>query len=331
MRKPSLIALVAIVLATLAAQSTVVAQSPDPQRTTTRKLALGVSMLPDADLATIDSFTASVGGRTPAIWMLWSDWGNPTTAAFPDRAFLDGLRARHAVPMITWCPLDPAHPDSDAYTYAKIAAGAWDAYIRGWATAAKAWGGTILLRWAHEMDGTWFPWSIGRFGNENTPARFVAAWRHIWNVIRGAGAKNVKFLWSPMVCRGCASLKSVYPGDKYVDYAGFTSFNWSTPNAWRSMDQLYGQVLSAMKRVTRKPVIVTETGSSPSGGDKAAWIRAGYPAVYKRFPQIVGIVYFNVDAATLARQPDWRLTTPSNALAAYRSLLTQAKFQGRLR
>ena len=66
--------------------------------TTPRRLALGVSMPDNRDLATLDAFTASVGGHAPAIWSLWSDWGG-WDAAFPDLEFMNGIRQRGAVPM----------------------------------------------------------------------------------------------------------------------------------------------------------------------------------------------------------------------------------------
>jgi len=60
-----------------------------------RKIAMGVSMLPYDDLAVPDKFTTSVGGHTPAIWSIWSSWGDDT-AIFPDGTFLNTLKARPA-------------------------------------------------------------------------------------------------------------------------------------------------------------------------------------------------------------------------------------------
>jgi hypothetical protein len=87
--------------------------------------------------------------------------------------------------------------------------------------------------------------------------------------------------------------------------------------------------MRALAKVSKKPVIAAETGSSNLGGDKAAWIRDGYPAVYKRFPRIVAIVYFNLDMRYV-RQPNWLLTAPPAALTAYRDVVAQPRFQGKL-
>lgn len=298
----------------------------------TRKIALGVSMeaglsaSPGDDLAAVNAFTKSAG-RAPAIWSIWSDWGG-ANRAFPDTTLLNGLRDRGVTPMIMWQPTGPGFENGD-YRLAKIINGQHDAYITQYAQAAKAWGGTVLLRFAHEMNGYWFPWGIDQFNN--TPARFQKAWRHVWSIFDTVGATNVKFVWSPMKpCKGCASYSSVYPGDKYVKFASFSAFNWGEPQRWKSMLKVFTPAMNALAQVTRKKVIVGETGSARDGGDKAAWIRAGYPAVYKAFPKLKGIVYFNLDMR-FAEQPNWLLTDPAGALDAYRETVAKAKFQGLIR
>jgi hypothetical protein len=318
-----------------------------------RKVALGIAMRPDRDIATYDAFKAQ-SGRAPAIWTIRSDWGGPNKL-FPSAAFLNHIRSQGSVPMITWTPVVTGDLNNPRFTYRNILAdakknngkgGVITKYIKGFAKAARNWGGRVILRFAHEMDGYWFPWGIGRF--TNTTKNFKAAWRHIWGIFKGpkgVGATRVKFLWSPNnPCGGCVPYKNVYPGDRYVDYVGFSAFNWGPPS-WRSMPTALN---SGMVKITqlgkagiiskRKKVIIAETGSSPIAPDppgptppdplaKAKWIRDGYPAVYERWPRIKAIVYFNVDTSPEG-QEDWRLTTPPAAFNRYRALLTEPRFQG---
>ena len=79
----------------------------------------------------------------------------------------------------------------------------------------KANGGrSVVVRFAHEASGNWFPWSIGKAGN--TVANYKAAWRRIDRIFRQAGARNhTKFLWSNLM-----PSRLHYPGDRYVDYVG---------------------------------------------------------------------------------------------------------------
>jgi hypothetical protein len=286
-----------------------------------RQIAIGMSMLPDKDLNALDQLTASIGGRAPALWSVWSSWGIPNGAF--DAPFFDGLRQRNVVPLVIWQPDDPSNPSDPRFAYSRIAAGDWDTYLRDYATAAKAWGGTVIMRFAHEFDGTWFPWGMGRF--DNTPATFVAAWQHIVDIFRGpggVGADNVKFLWSPY-----GASAPHWPGDAYVDYVGFTRFNWGPPktSTWRPLKDLLTSAVNNMTAITSKPIIVAETGSSNwSAGNKAAWIRDGYAAAYDNFPSIKAIMYFNITVTGY----DWRLTNPPAALQAYADVAADPRFQG---
>jgi hypothetical protein len=331
----SVLLLVAVVLTVLTAV---------PASAGTRKIALGVTMRNSGSLATYDAFTASVG-RAPAIWMLWRNWLGPASTSFPNAAFLNHMSDRGTVPMITWQPADPTVWNQPRITYDKILAGKFDGYIRTFARAARDYGRPVILRFAHEMDGAWFPWGVHRF--TNTPAKFKRMWRYVWNRFQGVGATNVRFLWGPNTpCDRCLPLRTFYPGDRYVDYVGFSSFNWGYPSSryerrvrpwstWKSMVKALRPGVEAMMRLTTRPIIIAETGSSsnaPKGKSKAGWIRTGYPAVYNTFKRVKAIVYFNVDMRPPPdRHEDWRLGSPGGRPRdAYRALLTQTRFQGRI-
>lgn len=294
---------------------------------TTRRLALGVSMLPYDDLGVVDAFIAATG-RAPATWSVWVDWGG-SNSSFPTQ-LLEGLRERGITPLIIWEPVDPRDLTRDDFTFRQINLGAHDVYLRDWATAARAYGGRVLIRFAHEFDGQWFPWGVGNF--DNTAKGFVTAWKRIWNTFRGTGgvgADNVRFMWSPV--SPCTCEPDLYPGDAYVDYVAFTGFNWGTQTRpWRTMLEAFRKKYDQARQITSKRIIVAETGAGPVGGDKAAWVRDGYRAVYRELPAIKAISYFNIDMRNVA-QPDWRLTSPAGALDEYRSLLTRVRFQGSIR
>lgn len=295
---------------------------------TARQLALGISMLDYDDLGTLDAFTASVGGRCPALWSLWSDWGG-ANAGFPSGELPSALKARGIVPLIFWQPVDPSNLQSEAFTYERIVAGDFDAYIREWALDAKAWGGPVVLRFAHEMDGSWFPWGTTEKNFDgNTHELFIKAWKRIWRTFRGkngVGATNVRFLWSPLTPK-----EFVYPGHRFVDYVGFTAFNWGEGKPWTRMVDLYAFKVTKARRFTSRPIIVAETGTTPLGGDKVAWIKRGHRQVYRKLPQITAVVYFNIDM-WFADQPDWSMETTPGALDVYRDLLGIVKFQGQIR
>jgi beta-mannanase len=234
--------------------------------------------------------------------------------------------------MIWWEPIDPRDPESPTYArLANIVAGRHDDYIRSFARAARTFGTPIILRFAHEPNGGTFPWGVRGFDND--AETFVAAWRHVHRLFEEEGATNVRFLWSvgKKACPGgCDPYAAFYPGDDYVDYMGFSSFNWGTRHGeWVPMLRGFRRVTRLLSRLSPKPIIAVETASSATGGDKAAWIREGYRAVYRRLPRIVGIVYLNVDLREQGHA-DWRLSSARGALAAYADLAAMDRFQGRL-
>lgn len=284
-------------------------------------------MRPANDVATFDGFVTE-SGRAPAIWSLWSEWGNAANRAFPTGPLMDALLANGTVPMIYWDPVDPAHLNDPKYRYREIVDRKFDTYIRNWAKAAKLWGGRVLLQFAHEMNGNWYPWGVGRF--DNTPSRFKKAWRHIWNVFHNpnVGATNVAFLWSPFApCGQCAPYETIYPGDQYVDYVGFTGFNWGKQRTWRSMAEAFKPSVNRLRKVTHRPIVAAETGSAVAGGQKDVWVHDGYREVYQKYPDIVAIVYFNIDMRSVGH-PDWSLTNPLAAMDEYKVILTRPRFQG---
>jgi beta-mannanase len=112
-----------------------------------------------------------------------------------------------------------------AYQLADIIAGTYDSYITGWATAAAAWGKPCYLRFAHEMNGNWYPWAEAV--NGNTAGQYATAWQHVRDIFTAAGATNVKWIWAPNVLySGSTALAGLYPGDSYVDVVGVDGYNY---------------------------------------------------------------------------------------------------------
>ena len=296
-----------------------------------RQVALGVSIWDGRRLSELDAFISSMGGQRPATWTIWSQWGSPTTRAFPTSQAW-GVRARGVTPMIWWEPVDPSDLTSPEYArLANVVDGRHDDYIRRYARAARTFGTPVILRFAHEPNGGTFPWGVRGFDNDAD--MFVAAWRHVHGLFAEEGATNVRFLWSvgKQSCPGrCDPYAPFFPGDDYVDYLGFSSFNWGAMrDGWVPMVKGYRRVTTMLSRISDKPIIAVESASNAQGGDKAAWIGDGYRRVYKALPRIVGIVYLDVDLRSIGH-PDWRLESTPGALAAYADLAAQTRFQGRL-
>ena len=59
------------------------------------------------------------------------------------------------------------------FTLETIASGAWDADLRAWGEAARAFGTALIVEWGTEMNGRWFSWNgVWNGGAEARAASF---------------------------------------------------------------------------------------------------------------------------------------------------------------
>ncbi len=267
----------------------------------------------------IDAYARLVG-RRPAMALSYHDWAanGDKGQVFP-RSMIDSMSARGVTPILTWEPWDWNQGRSQsAYRLSKIVAGTYDGYIRSWATAAKAYGKRLFIRFAQEMNINTYPWGAGV--NGNTPSQFVAAWRHIVGIFRAAGATNVKWVWSPNVEYGNDfPFRAYYPGDSYVDWVALDGYNWgSTRIGWQSFAKVFGGSYDHIVALAPgKPVLVAETASTESGGSKATWIlNAFLSAIPTRFPKIAGVIWFDQKKETT-----WQVNSSSSALRAFQNVV----------
>jgi hypothetical protein len=293
---------------------------------TSRQIALGASVggYPSYPLnpRPLDNYI-SMTQKTPAVVNWFQDW----SGGFVVEHFEDVSR-RGAIPMVTWSPQDypkngntVKQPD---YALRTITAGNHDSYIRNYARNAAAWGKPMYLRFAHEMNGNWYPWSPGV--NGNTSAQYVASWRHVHKIFEQEGATNVRWVWSPNIALSYTTpFAEVYPGDAYVDWVGIDGYNWGG-SQWTSFADVFGPSYRTLARMTRKPIMIAETGSVESGGNKARWIRrALLNDVPQSFPRIKAVLWFSINY-----DRDWRVNTTPESLTAYKGVVSSPLYRGRL-
>ncbi|HMI80327.1 MAG TPA: glycosyl hydrolase [Solirubrobacterales bacterium] len=239
---------------------------------------------------------------------------------FPEEAMQD-IRNHGSIPFFSWgaevAPrVNEVQPD---YQLADLIEGRHDAYIRQFAGEVRAWGHPFFLRFNWEMNGDWFPWSEG--ANGNVPGQYVAAWRHVRDVFNSVGATNATWVWCPFAdAKGrLADIRSLYPGDEYVDWACMDGYNWgkSPVNAqrWKSFGQLFDKTYEQLtkKVARRKPIMLAEFASSPHGGHKALWIKNMFEKLPRKYPRIRGLIWFD----SFDRGVNWPLETSATATRAF--------------
>ncbi len=201
-----------------------------------------------------------------------------------------------------------------SFGYDAILNGSKDAAIRKYAQDAKTYGFPIILAPFHEMNGDWSAWA-GTLNN-NTPAKFISAWRHIYDLYKEAGATNVKFALVynrtsvPDITGN--QFEDYYPGDAYVDYVGVDGFNFGNP--WVNFNAVFDVPLKKVA-IYNKPIYIFSMGSVP-GPLKAEWIKDGLGVQIYNYP-VEGWVWFHQDGY----DGNWLVNSDPASLAAFKSVI----------
>ena len=284
----------------------------------------------------IDQYTSMVGKKPTFAWAATTWQGFNGNYIQFDPAYLDMYRTRGILPGLTWEPsrgaAEQTGPNQPNFSWKQIISGRHDAYITKFAQAAAAYHYPFLLRILHEMNGNWYPWGYGVNGN-TTQADSPAAWKHIVDIFRAAGATNVQFVYS--LSRNDAgffniygkALKKAYPGDSYVDWLGLDGYNKSQ-SSWRSLQDVFTPSYQFVTSISARPVIIFETGSIENSADsmaKANWITQGFlTTIPSQFPRVQIAVWFDSKDSTGL---DYSLDSSNNSLTAWKQVVASPLYQ----
>lgn len=231
---------------------------------------------------------------------------------------LEKMSERHLMPMVSLEPWSVASTWTAAglpqYRLSELSAGHYDAELSRVARTISAFGKPVYLRFAHEMNGDWYPWAERVNGNQ--PGDYAKAWRHVHDLVK-AISPQVKLLWSPNAGTRLASLPELFPGDRYVDAVGMTAYGHGA-SAADTLATTYDALLALSKR----PVILSEVGAD--GAAKASWIRS-FGDFLASAPRVVGFVWFNTSTETTKATGDYRFNDSPGNTAAFAAMLARQR------
>jgi hypothetical protein len=245
------------------------------------------------------AFSAAIG-RPANLVMYYSGWQEPFRSSFAETA-----REHGAEVMVN---MDPGA------SLAAVAAGDGGGYLRRFAAQLRAFGHPVVLAFGHEANGDWYGYGY----RHQAAADYIAAYRKVHDVITGAGAKNVTWLWTVNVPVGKQTLppSADWPGAAYVTETGIDGYDWTGKETFA---QEFGPSIAAVRRLSRAPVLIAETSVVP-GKDAAAQVTGLLDGI--RTYGLLGLVWFDTDKAGYkgtADTHDWRLQDDPAALAAFRA------------
>jgi hypothetical protein len=255
----------------------------------------------------------SMIGRNLAVNMWYIDWNT----SFPT-ADCDLVDSYGGVPMITWEPwLNVAD------TLEAISRGDFDSYITSFAQGAKDWGKPVFLRFAHEMNGTWYPWDGYNNGGNSGIAKYISAWKHVHDIFIQAGATNVKWVWSPAFY-GSSSTPwsygdSYYPGDAYVDWIGLDGYCGLIN--WDSFDNIFSGMYTTYSTHNKSMMIAEFACAEETGDLKADWITDAFSKIRNNYPRFKIFVWFNVN-----KERDWRVESSSSSITSFKNAVSDPYF-----
>jgi mannan endo-1,4-beta-mannosidase len=273
----------------------------------------------------LDAWSSHVGVRPNLVAKFEAFARRRAPDAFLRRVERDGVRRV----MVSWEPWKTVPAVLGAarqaqrqpgFSNADIARGSQDAYIARFARSAATFQGLVYVRYAHEMNGFWYPWSVDA-------GAYVRAWRRVVRIFRAQGARNVRFVWSvnpnlyetPATWLG--NLRRYWPGSGWVDAVGSTMINFGGKKDYQVAR--FAPRVATLHRVFRKPVFLTEVNTEHAG--RVAWLRGLADEV--RANRWIGAVVWSqlpsraqAQGATGRGNLNWNVTSDRAAAAQLRAV-----------
>lgn len=262
----------------------------------------------------LSTYETAVGAK--AAWVYFSNnWFR--SRKFP-AATAGWIRQSGAVPFVRLMLRTSAAEDVEekTFTLEAIRTGRFDDDLKAWAREARTFGTPLIVEWGTECNGKWFPWNGEWHGGKETkgfgdpekadgPERFVAAFRHIVETMRGEGASNLTWVFHPNAQDDPEDewnrFENYWPGADVVDWIAVSVYGAKTPDDddseaasfRKQMDRVYPRLVALDPA---KPIIVAEFGAT-AGHEKVSAEEWGEKALKcildRRWPRVTGFSWWN--------------------------------------
>ncbi len=274
----------------------------------------------------VDEWAHAVGASPQAVAKFEAFSSGRSIASYAEESRRKGIRRL----MVSWEPWKPvpsalgvgaqARPQP-GYRNIDIARGVQDRYIMRFARELARFQGTVYLRYAHEMNGYWYPWS-------RDARAYRWAWQRIVRRIRTAGARNVRFVWSvnanlyEPARTWRTTLRRYWPGRRNVDIVGTTMIDFGGVKDYPV--RAFAPRLRALRREYGKPIVLAETNTEERGA--TGWLR-DLRALLTRMPWIRGVYWSQLPSRGKVQQRgagvlDWDVQRVPSAAAQLRAIIS---------
>ena len=196
----------------------------------------------------------------------------------------------------------------DGHSLRSIASGHGDRWLRHLRAQITT---SVIVSFAPEANGAWYNWG-------GQPAAFRAAWRHVHHVL---GTRHITWMWQMSARPGMSrhapahkyALADYWPGRSYVSWIGFDAY-FETPAD--TFGSLFGSAIHTMRKLGRRPVLISETSVGPGVRHVAKDITSLIGRT--RSWHLLGLIWFDADQHQPPYHQDWNLESRPKARAAFR-------------
>jgi hypothetical protein len=219
-------------------------------------------------------------------------------------SWIRGLGKIPYVRLMLRSDVDQKHSDRK-FSLRRILAGEFDADLRAWGREAKGFETPILIEWGTEPNGDWFSWN-GKWngGPKKGPMTYIAAYRHVVDLMREEGADNLTWVWhvnwydEPEAKWN--AFENYFPGENYCNWVALSAYGPTTPRTQDGTESLRFKINAAYPRLTTivpgKPIIIAEFGCDLHNRyvDVHHWAKAALKDLFSNnWPAIVGFCWWN--------------------------------------
>lgn len=276
-----------------------------------------------------------------------NDWVDG--AFFPWDA-LDQIQGMNRTPLIRIMPRSTRTQNTGAdpiYSLDRFLLGHHDQTIREWARNARLSGSPLMVEWAPEANGRWYPWNGLWAGGGTTnmygdprladgPEKYRDVYRRVVNLFKMEGATNVTFVFhvdsQPQPQEDWNKMAGYYPGDEYVDWLGLSVFGAQYPwEYWETFSNLMEVAYPEFSALSAtKPLMISEFGVIEDEFDvnrKAKWIEDALTSIIDdKYPRIKSVNYWHESSWIPSNKNNLRIDSSPQALHAYQKLINHEVF-----
>lgn len=226
------------------------------------------------------------------------------------------LRKTGITPLVRIMPRSDFKGDKPdpKFSLQAIASGTFDRDLERWAQDCALLNGRVLIDFACEVNGHWFPWS------KEDPTMYVKAHRRIYAAIKSI-APLAEFVWHVNHDEKRTNLAKYFPGSDYVDMIGASIYGNHKPREKpRQFAELAKVTFDNLELISAKPKCISEIGVTESEpGEKAQWIQSAFEYIeaQKTF-QFVSWWHSSFTIKDAKEPVNYRIDSTPEALAAYR-------------